>query len=110
MFDKFKQWKAMVKKQTRRLVKRLRSDNGGGFFSKEFAEFCRNAAIVRHHTIPRTPQQNRVAEQMNKTLLERARCMWINASLPKSFWTEAVNITAYLVNISLLTAIDLKIP
>ena len=85
VFGKFKQWKAMVEKQTGRSVKRLRTDNGGEFCSKEFEEFCKNAGIVRHHTVPGTPQQNGVAERMNRTLLERARCMRINAALPKSF-------------------------
>ena len=59
---------------------------------------------------PETPQQNGVAKQTNKTLLECARCMRINAALPKSFRAEAVNTAAYLINRYPSTAIDLKIP
>ncbi|GKC09975.1 retrovirus-related pol polyprotein from transposon TNT 1-94 [Tanacetum coccineum] len=47
--------------------------------------------IKRQFTTPYTPQQNRVAEWMNRTLLERARSMLATASLGKSFWAEAVN-------------------
>ncbi|RVX02908.1 Retrovirus-related Pol polyprotein from transposon TNT 1-94 [Vitis vinifera] len=37
-------------------------------------------------TIPGTPQQNGVAERMNRTLNERARSMRLHAGLPKTFW------------------------
>lgn len=56
----------------------------------------------------KTPQQNGVAERMNKTLLERARCMLSNAGLSKEFWAEVVNMACYLVNWSPSTAIELQ--
>ena len=55
VFVKFKQWKAMIEKQTGRSVKTLRSDNGGEFYSKKFDEFCKTEGIVRHYTVPGTP-------------------------------------------------------
>ncbi|KAI4313021.1 hypothetical protein MLD38_037800 [Melastoma candidum] len=45
---------------------------------------------------------------MNQTLMQRARCMWLNARLPKEFWAEVVNTASYLVNRSPSTAIDYK--
>ena len=51
-----------------------------------------------------------VAERMNQTLVQRARCMRIDAGLSKQFWVEAVNTAAYLVNKSPSTAIDFKTP
>jgi len=45
-----------------------------------------------------TPQQNGVAERMNRTLLERARCMLSNTGLGKEFWVEAISTGCYLVN------------
>jgi len=35
---------------------------------------------------------------MNKTILERARSMWIHADLTKQFWADAVNTAVYLIN------------
>ena len=35
---------------------------------------------------------------MNRTLNERARSMRIHTRLPKTFWVDAVNIAAYLIN------------
>ncbi|KAJ4981469.1 hypothetical protein NE237_032306 [Protea cynaroides] len=47
---------------------------------------------------------------MNRTLMERARCMLSNSGLEKDFWAEAVNTACYLVNRSPSTAIECKTP
>ena len=41
-------------------------------------------------TIPRTPQQNSVAERI-RTLNEHARSMRLHAGLSKTFWVDAVS-------------------
>ncbi|GKE46636.1 putative ribonuclease H-like domain-containing protein, partial [Tanacetum coccineum] len=43
----------------------------------------------------RTPQQNKVAERRNKTLIEAARTMLADSKLPTTFWVEAVNTACY---------------
>eukprot|EP00253_Pinus_taeda_P028237 PITA_28237 len=88
----------------------FRTDNGGEFTSKEFDNYCKDAGIERHKTTVYTPQQNGVAERMNKTLLERARSMLSNANLQKELWIEAVATTCYVINRSPSTAIGCKIP
>jgi len=100
----------MIEKQKGKKVKRLRTDNGMEFCSIEFDQFYKNEGIVWYRTVRYTPQQNGVAERMNRTLLERAWCMLSNASLSKCFWAEAVNTSCYLVNRSPSTAIDFKTP
>jgi hypothetical protein len=47
---------------------------------------------------------------MNKTLMEKARCMLSGVGLGKEFWAEAVGIACYLVNISPSSALDDKTP
>eukprot|EP00253_Pinus_taeda_P030795 PITA_30795 len=56
-------------------------DSGGEFCSKEFEEFCKKCGIAQQKTTPYTPEQNEVAERMNKTLMERARSMFSGAEL-----------------------------
>ncbi|KAJ8771862.1 hypothetical protein K2173_027039 [Erythroxylum novogranatense] len=65
------EWKKMVEMQTGRKIKTLRSDNGGEYKSDPFLEVCQDEGIVRHFTVRETPQQNGVAERMNRTLLEK---------------------------------------
>ena len=54
--------------------------------------------IHRGKMVLGNPQQNGVAEHMNKTILERSRSMQIHAGFPKLFWADAVNTTVYLIN------------
>ncbi|KAL4312354.1 hypothetical protein GQ457_01G013740 [Hibiscus cannabinus] len=65
--------------------------------SEVFAKFKQWKA-QRHFTVRKTPQQNGVAERMNRSLNERARCLRLNAGLPKCFWAEAVSMACYLIN------------
>ncbi|KAL4292152.1 hypothetical protein GQ457_14G024210 [Hibiscus cannabinus] len=98
VFAKFKQWKAQVENQTCRKIKYLRSDNGTEYTDSQFQRFCEDHGIQRHFTVRKTPQQNGVAERMNRSLNERARCLRLNAGLPKCFWAEVVSMTCYLIN------------
>ncbi|RVW73393.1 Retrovirus-related Pol polyprotein from transposon TNT 1-94 [Vitis vinifera] len=88
----------MVETETGLKVKCLRSDNGGEYIDGGFSEYCAAQGIRMEKTIPGTPQQNGVAERMNKTLNERARSMRLHAGLPKTFWADAVSTAAYLIN------------
>ena len=61
-------------------------------------------------TILGTPQQNGVAERMNKTLNKRARSMRLHAELPKTFWADAVNTAAYLINQGSSVPMEFRLP
>ena len=63
-----------------------------------FSEYCTARGIRMEKTIPGTPQQNGVAERMNRTLNERARSMRLHAGLPKTFQADAVSTASYLIN------------
>ncbi|KAE8686500.1 cytochrome P450 71A9-like [Hibiscus syriacus] len=110
VFDTFRKWNAMVENETGLKVKRLRSDNGGEYRDSRFRDFCANNGIKMETTVPITPQQNGVAERMNRTLNERARSMRIHAGLPKFLWAEAINTAAYLINRGPSVPLDGGIP
>ena len=81
----FLAWKKRVENQTGRKIKVLRSDNDGEYTSDPFYSLCKQEGIVRHFSMKKTPQQNGVAKRMNRTLLERVRCMLTNARMSKTF-------------------------
>ena len=64
-----------MENQTKKKIKLLRTDNGGEFYKKEFEEFCKKCGIAWQKTTPYTAQQNRVAERMNRTMMEKERSM-----------------------------------
>ncbi|KAL0424733.1 UNVERIFIED_CONTAM: Retrovirus-related Pol polyprotein from transposon TNT 1-94 [Sesamum radiatum] len=110
VFEKFRKWKILVENQTGKKLKVLRTDNGLEFCNQSFSNLCDECGIKRHKTNPYTPQQNGVAERMNRTLLEKVRCMLISSGLPKSFWGEALVTAAYLINRSPSVPLNGKIP
>ncbi|GJX51786.1 retrovirus-related pol polyprotein from transposon TNT 1-94 [Tanacetum coccineum] len=61
-------------------------------------EFCGEKGIKQEFSNARTPQQNGVAERMNRTLIEAARTMLADSHLPTTFWAEAVNTACYTFN------------
>ncbi|GJZ73111.1 zinc finger, CCHC-type containing protein [Tanacetum coccineum] len=109
-FSKFKEWKQLVENQTGRKLKKLRTDNGLEFYNQEFNSLCKESGITRHLTVAGTPQQNGLAERMNRTLLNKVRCLLIQSGLPDSFWAEATVTAAYLINRSPSTTLEKKTP
>ena len=110
VFSTFKEWKVMIEDQTEKKVKMLRTNNGKEFYSKKFNAYCKSEGIVRHYTVPYTPQQNGVAERMNRTIISKVRCMLSNAGLHRRFWAEAASTACDLINRSPNITIDKKTP
>nr|GEW13457.1 putative ribonuclease H-like domain-containing protein [Tanacetum cinerariifolium] len=54
-------------------VKVIRSDNRTEFNNNDLNQFCGMKGIKREFSVPRTPQQNGIAERKNRTLIEAAR-------------------------------------
>nr|GEY04100.1 putative ribonuclease H-like domain-containing protein [Tanacetum cinerariifolium] len=63
-------------------VKVIRSDNGTEFKNSDLNQFCGMKGIKREYSVPRTPQQNGIAERKNRTLIEAARTMLADSLLP----------------------------
>ncbi len=70
----------------------------------------RDEGIRYEKTIPKTPQQNGVAERLNRTLVESARSMLLDANLSKQYWAEAVSMAVYLRNRCPTKAVEGKTP
>ena len=48
----------------------------------------------------KTPELNGKAERMNRTVMERVKCMLAHAKLPKTYWLEALKMVFYVINMS----------
>ena len=87
-FNKFKEWKAKVEKETRKSLKAFRTDRGGEFTSDEFNEYCKQHGIKRQLTTACTSQQNGVAECKHRISVEMGLTMLRGKNLSKSYWRE----------------------
>ncbi|KAL2246115.1 UNVERIFIED_CONTAM: Retrovirus-related Pol polyprotein from transposon TNT 1-94 [Sesamum indicum] len=103
-------WRALVENETGLQVKCLRSNNGGEYSSEGIKNYCADHGIRMQKIIPGIPQQNGVAERMNRTLNERSRCMRLKSGLPKMFWADAVNTAAFLINRGPSVPLNNRIP
>lgn len=94
----FKMYKAHVETQLGKTIKSFQTDNGREYCNREFDTLLADYGIERRLTVPRTPQQNGVAERMNRTLLDMARCLLLQSGLPSTFWAEAVATACHIRN------------
>nr|GEX13798.1 retrovirus-related Pol polyprotein from transposon TNT 1-94 [Tanacetum cinerariifolium] len=84
-------------------VKVTISDNGTKFKNNDLNQLCGMKGIKRKFSVPRTPQQNGIAERKNMTLIEAAKTMLTDSLLLIPFWAEAVNTACYVQNRVLVT-------
>ncbi|GJV54503.1 putative ribonuclease H-like domain-containing protein [Tanacetum coccineum] len=87
-----------IENQLNQKVKTIRCDNGTEFKNMDIIEFCGSKGIKREYRNARTPQQNKVVERKNITLIEAARTNLADLFLPNTFWAEAVSTAYYVLN------------
>ena len=69
-FGAFKKFKILAESESNgALIKGLRTDRGGEFTSEEFSKWFEEKGIQRQLTTPYRPQQNRVVERKNMTVV-----------------------------------------
>jgi len=106
VFKHFCEWKIEVEKPLGQTVRTLHTNNGSEFTSAEFEKYLKKEGIKHELTISKCPEQNGVAERLNRTLVEMVRSMFADSMLFKSFWAEALATAVYLQNCSLIRAVE----
>jgi hypothetical protein len=104
MLEKFQEFKAEVKKQLGRKIKRLRTD-GGGEYEKWMGKHLKGSGIIHETTAPYSPDQNGVAERANRTIMERVKAIIAEAQLDKRLWMDLADTVVYLKNRSPTSAV-----
>ena len=88
----------LLENQTGKTLKTIRSDRGGEFVNSKVEAWLHSKGIAHQKTVPYSPQQNGVAERLNRTLVEKTRAELFDAGLGKEFWGEAMHVASYLRN------------
>lgn len=98
VFEKFKVYRAFAKRHTGRRIKLLYCDGGGEYSSLAFENYLLEKGIKHFTTNSYTPQQNGIAERMNRTLLNMVRSMLNTKQVEKQFWADAIVTSSYIKN------------
>ena len=61
-------------------------------------EYLKSEGVRHELSVPKTPQQNRVAERFNRTLMEMTQAMLSESKLPQSLWAVTLSTATYLRN------------
>nr|GFA43786.1 integrase, catalytic region, zinc finger, CCHC-type, peptidase aspartic, catalytic [Tanacetum cinerariifolium] len=80
----------------------VRTDNGTEFKNHVLKEYFDSVGITHETFAAKTPQQNRVVERRNRTLVEAARTMLIFSHAPLFLWAEAIATACYTQNRSII--------
>jgi hypothetical protein len=79
-------------------MKKLISDGGGKFCNNTLSAILTEHGIVHNVSPPYTPQNNGVAERANRTILDMARCILMQANLAPEWWGEAIRTATAITN------------
>ena len=74
-FHYFKMFAQLSHTHTGRKIKVLRTDRGGEYLSKDFESDLSSKGTQHQFTTAYTPEQNGVAERLNRTLINLVRSM-----------------------------------
>ena len=91
-------------------VKWVHGNGGTEYVNKAFWDQLQTDGTLHEISVPYTPEQNGLAEQMNQTLSTLANTILKESKLPKSFWAGAMATAAYVTAHSPASGIDGKIP
>ncbi|MBW0549043.1 hypothetical protein O181_088758 [Austropuccinia psidii MF-1] len=98
-FTHFKEFKNAAKNFHSKKIKRMISDGGGELKNNYFEKLCSKSGIKRCLSPAYTPQHNGISERGNSSIIEKARFLLIQFSLPMKFWGEAIATAAFLCNL-----------
>ncbi|KAG7302210.1 hypothetical protein JYU34_013686 [Plutella xylostella] len=98
VLEKFNEFKNLVENELNKKIKKLRTDNGKEYINRNFDSYLKKSGILHQTTVPYTPEQNGLSERMNRTIIEKSKCMLFNAQLQNCYWAEAVVTAAYIIN------------
>nr|GFB49270.1 hypothetical protein [Tanacetum cinerariifolium] len=80
----------------------IRTDNGTEFKNQMLKEYFDAGGISHQMSSIRTPQQNGVVEQRNRTIVEAARIMLIFSRASLFLWAEAIATACFTQNRSII--------
>ena len=87
-----------AEKRSGHQIRAFRSDGRGEYINRKFKNYLKEGGIQHIVSPPYTTSQNGLAERMNRTIMENARCILEDSGLGNEFWGYAVFTSAHIHN------------
>eukprot|EP00253_Pinus_taeda_P033630 PITA_33630 len=97
-FQTFKNFHTWIENYAQSHIGSIRIDNGKEYTSNEFENYLRQHGIKHQTIVPYNPQQNGVAERMNRTILNMVRSMMFFKNVKLMLWADVVLRVVYVKN------------
>jgi transposase InsO family protein len=98
VFEHFRSLALRLNNKHPNCLKAIRSDNVTEFRNASFDQFCLEHGVYQQFSAPHVPEQDRVMERKNHTLVEMARMMLDEHRTPRHFWADAISTACYISN------------
>ncbi|MBW0555648.1 hypothetical protein O181_095363 [Austropuccinia psidii MF-1] len=99
-FTHFRNFEVYAEKKLNRKILNITSDGGGEFNNKSFTSFTKEQGINHVISPPYMPQHNEIAEQGNRSVIEKTRCLLLKSKLPTQYWAEVAETATMLCNLT----------
>ena len=109
-FQAFTNFRAWIENQAQARIGTYCFDNDKEYTFNEFEDYLCKHGITHQTSIPYNPQQNDVAEMMNRTLMNMERSMMFFKNVKLMFWGDTIVCATYLRKRSPSHVIEDKTP
>jgi hypothetical protein len=98
VFEHFQSLALRLSNDHSNFLKDIHNDNLTEFRNASFDQFWFERGVDQQFSAPRVPQQNRVVERKNHTLVEMDRMMLDEHMTLRHFWADAISTAFYISN------------
>ena len=90
VYEKFVEFKQLVENQFGKRIRKVRSDNGTEYTNHRFEQLFKGNGILSELTNVESPEENGVAERVNRTIANGVRSVLIDSGMLSKYWPYAI--------------------
>ena len=91
-------WLPWAERMTDRRLKAVRHDNAKEFCEGTFATAMRGMGVEMQLSVAYEHEQNGMAENSNRVILDKSRSILLESGLDRKFWPDAINTAVFASN------------
>lgn len=98
IWEAISEWLPWAERVTNRKLRAIRHDNAKEFIGGIFRGRMKTLGVEQQTTVPYEHEQNGTAENSNRVLMDKARCILLDCKLDRSYWPDALLTATFAAN------------